>query len=178
MLDSARTGRAKFTGKPVSQTTGLYYYYHRWYDPSIGRFISLDPKAGSLANPQSLNPYSYVRNCPCTLTDPSGEGFLGSIGSFFSPVVRSVANAINQLGSAAGTLTTKALNVVVSATISTAKTLVTANVQLVTGATSLGQTTRNALVGPIIVGTTSAGGSTSGQGGRGSSNPDSGGPLD
>ncbi len=33
----------KFTGKPVSQTTGLYYDYRRWYDPAIGRFISKDP---------------------------------------------------------------------------------------------------------------------------------------
>src|SRR6266542_3233075 len=32
----------RFTGKPVSQTTGLYYEYQRWYDPSMGRFISED----------------------------------------------------------------------------------------------------------------------------------------
>jgi RHS repeat-associated protein len=30
----------KFTGKPYSTATGLYYKYQRWYDPSIGRFIS------------------------------------------------------------------------------------------------------------------------------------------
>src|SRR5213083_2548108 len=30
----------KFTGKPVSQTTGLYYDCKRGYDPSTGRFIS------------------------------------------------------------------------------------------------------------------------------------------
>src|SRR5438093_11159169 len=45
----------KFTGKPFSVSTGLYYYYYyyqRWYDPSIGRFISQDPKPGHLANPQ------------------------------------------------------------------------------------------------------------------------------
>jgi len=33
----------RFTGKPVSQTTGLYYEYQRWYDPSMGRFIGEDP---------------------------------------------------------------------------------------------------------------------------------------
>jgi hypothetical protein len=26
----------RFTGKPYSTATGLYYYYHRWYDPTIG----------------------------------------------------------------------------------------------------------------------------------------------
>jgi RHS repeat-associated protein len=62
----------KFTGKPFSQTTGLYYYYHRWYDPTIGRFISPDPKHGHLSNPQSLNLYIYVLDLPTGLTDPTG----------------------------------------------------------------------------------------------------------
>jgi len=63
----------KFTGKPVSASTGLYYYYHRWYDPSLGRFISPDSKQGKLSYPQSLNLYIYVLNRPTSLTDPSGE---------------------------------------------------------------------------------------------------------
>jgi len=63
----------KFTGKPVSQGTGLYYYYHRWSDPSIGRFISPDPKQGSLENPQTLNLYVYVADSPLNNNDPSGE---------------------------------------------------------------------------------------------------------
>jgi len=62
----------KFTGKPVSQTTGLYYDYSRWYDPSIGRFISKDPSAGSLSDPQSQNGYVYARNLPTVLVDPTG----------------------------------------------------------------------------------------------------------
>ena len=63
----------KFTGKPVSQTTGLYYEYHRWYDPGIGRFISPDSKPGQLSNPQSLNRYVYVQDRPTSLTDRTGE---------------------------------------------------------------------------------------------------------
>jgi RHS repeat-associated protein len=62
----------KFTGKPVSATTGLYYFYHRWYDSSIGRFISQDQLPGSALNPQSLNRYAYVLNQPTLLTDPTG----------------------------------------------------------------------------------------------------------
>jgi RHS repeat-associated protein len=62
----------RFTGKPVSATTGLYYYLHRWYDPSIGRFISPDLKHGHLSNPQSLNLYIYVIDQPTSLTDPTG----------------------------------------------------------------------------------------------------------
>jgi len=63
----------RFTGKPVSPTTGLYYDYQRWYDPSIGRFISQDSDPGYRSDPQSLNPYLYVENTPTTYTDPTGE---------------------------------------------------------------------------------------------------------
>ncbi|MBO0888482.1 RHS repeat protein, partial [Candidatus Bathyarchaeota archaeon] len=62
----------KFTGKPYSSATGLYYYFQRWYDPSIGRFISQDPLPGELVNPQSLNPYVYVQSLPTALVDPTG----------------------------------------------------------------------------------------------------------
>src|SRR5206468_10514602 len=67
----------KFTGKPVSQTTGLYYYGARWYDPTIGRFISQDPYAGRLSNPQSLNPYIYVFDTPTSFIDPTGMDACG-----------------------------------------------------------------------------------------------------
>ncbi len=62
----------KFTGKPYSVATGLYYYFERWYDPSIGRFINQDPLPGYASDPQSLNPYVYVENTPTSLVDPTG----------------------------------------------------------------------------------------------------------
>jgi hypothetical protein len=40
--------------------------------PILGRMISADPLLGDLTDPQSLNRYSYVRNNPLALTDPSG----------------------------------------------------------------------------------------------------------
>ncbi|HEX9197328.1 MAG TPA: RHS repeat-associated core domain-containing protein [Candidatus Bathyarchaeia archaeon] len=64
----------KFTGKPVSQTTGLYYYLHRWYDPTTGRFISPDPDANSISEPQSLNQYAYALDSPHNYIDPTGAG--------------------------------------------------------------------------------------------------------
>jgi len=62
-------------GDPSSSPSGLYYHLLRWYDPSTGRFISQDPLAGGLSDPQSQNPYVYARNVPTGLTDPSGAGF-------------------------------------------------------------------------------------------------------
>src|SRR5207249_1881313 len=72
--NGAHTGSEtyKFTGKPFSISIGLYYYYHRWYDSSIGRFISPDPKKGDLSNPQGLNPYVYASDGPTFRVDPSG----------------------------------------------------------------------------------------------------------
>jgi RHS repeat-associated protein len=61
-----------FTGQRLD-TTGLYYYGARYYDPTIGRFISVDSVIQSLANPQSINGYSYCLNNPLRYTDPTGN---------------------------------------------------------------------------------------------------------
>ncbi|NMC59403.1 MAG: RHS repeat-associated core domain-containing protein, partial [Candidatus Methanofastidiosa archaeon] len=51
---------------------GLYYFGARWYDASLGRFISEDPLKGSMISPQSQNPYVYCMNNPLRFVDPSG----------------------------------------------------------------------------------------------------------
>ncbi len=63
----------KFTGKELDESDNLYYYGARYYDPSIGRFISADPVDGDLSNPQSLNKYSYVMNNPLKYVDVTGN---------------------------------------------------------------------------------------------------------
>ncbi len=50
----------------------LCYYNARYYDPELGRFVQADTEA-DLANPQDLNPYTYVNNNPLNLTDPTGH---------------------------------------------------------------------------------------------------------
>jgi uncharacterized protein RhaS with RHS repeats len=44
----------------------------RYYSNRLGRFLTPDPLAGSIANPQSLNRYGYVMNDPGNLIDPLG----------------------------------------------------------------------------------------------------------
>jgi RHS repeat-associated protein len=61
-----------FTGQRLD-ATGLYYYNARYYDPTIGRFISPDTVIQSPANPQCFNRYSYCLNNPLKYTDPSGS---------------------------------------------------------------------------------------------------------
>ena len=49
------------------------YYRARYYDPTLGRFISADAIVPEPGNPQSLNRYAYVKNNPLRYVDPSGN---------------------------------------------------------------------------------------------------------
>ena len=66
-------GGYKYTGQKEVVSIGLYYYGARYYDPSIGRFITEDTYPGELANPQSQNLYLYVVNNPLRYIDPTGN---------------------------------------------------------------------------------------------------------
>ncbi|MFH1381390.1 MAG: RHS repeat-associated core domain-containing protein [Chloroflexota bacterium] len=68
-----------FTGQRLDDT-GLYYYGARYYDPTIGRFISPDTIVQKPTNPQTLNRYSYVINNPLRYRDPSGNKILFNTG--------------------------------------------------------------------------------------------------
>jgi len=57
-----------YTGRPFDSNTGLQNNLDRWYDPSVGKWLSEDPSG--LA-PDS-NPYRYCGNGPTDGTDPSG----------------------------------------------------------------------------------------------------------
>lgn len=52
-------------------TTGLYYYGARYYDPAIYRFITADTVYD--VGPQGLNRYSYALNNPIIYRDPTGH---------------------------------------------------------------------------------------------------------
>lgn len=58
-----------YTGREWDFETGLYYYRARYYDPSIGRFISEDPIGFS---GEDTNLYRYVENSPTNKIDPLG----------------------------------------------------------------------------------------------------------
>jgi len=61
-----------FTGQRLD-STGLYYYDARYYDATIGRFISPDTEGVDYTNPQSLNRYTYCLNNPLNRNDPTGN---------------------------------------------------------------------------------------------------------
>ncbi|HEX3745808.1 MAG TPA: RHS repeat-associated core domain-containing protein [Bryobacteraceae bacterium] len=63
----------KFTGEALDPQTGLYYLRARFYDPTVGRFISRDRLSGVARIPATANRYSYALNNPLALTDRSGR---------------------------------------------------------------------------------------------------------
>jgi len=62
-----------FTNQEFDPESDLYYYNARYYNPKIGRFISMDPAYGHADDVLGLNGYVYVRNNPLKYVDPSGE---------------------------------------------------------------------------------------------------------
>jgi len=63
------TSRYLFTGREFDET-GMYYYRLRYYDSSLGAFISQDP-IGFYSNDTNL--FRYVRSNPLSLVDPDGR---------------------------------------------------------------------------------------------------------
>ena len=61
-----------FTGKELDGA-GLYYFAARYYDPSVGRFVTEDSWQGTLAEPWTQNRYVYVGNNPLGYVDPTGH---------------------------------------------------------------------------------------------------------
>ena len=62
----------RFAGMKFDQESGDYYTLNRYYPPNLGRWLSPDPLAGDITNPQSLNRYAYALNNPTNLIDPLG----------------------------------------------------------------------------------------------------------
>jgi RHS repeat-associated protein len=64
---------AGFTGHVMDGATGLTYMQQRYYDPQIGRFLSVDPVAADVNSGGNFNRYWYADNNPYRFTDPDGR---------------------------------------------------------------------------------------------------------
>jgi len=66
--------QAGFTGHIKDKATGLNYMQARYYDPVIGRFLSIDPVTFmDTGNPSMFNRYSYANNDPVNMIDLDGR---------------------------------------------------------------------------------------------------------
>ncbi|WP_456242710.1 RHS repeat-associated core domain-containing protein [Actinopolyspora lacussalsi] len=64
-------GEKGFVGGTIDSSVGLTTLGARQYDPSIGRFLSVDPVM-DLTDPQQMHGYTYGNNSPLTYSDPTG----------------------------------------------------------------------------------------------------------
>lgn len=62
-----------YTGHVQDAATGLTYMQQRYYDPQVGRFLSVDPVT-AYSNPVGMfNRYKYAANNPYRFVDPDGR---------------------------------------------------------------------------------------------------------
>jgi RHS repeat-associated protein len=118
-LDLGTTGNEGrgYIGQIADPESNLDYLNARYYNPGQGQFLSQDPvflALGSprasqltgknlpvlLANPQSLNSYSYANDNPITGKDPSGDVTLSQLINTFNQIKAQFNSYVASLRSA------------------------------------------------------------------------------
>ncbi|NEZ56463.1 RHS repeat-associated core domain-containing protein [Adonisia turfae] len=88
--------RSGYTGRERDDATGLIYYRARYYDPTVGRFLSEDPLGFDAGD---ANLYRYVFHSPTNYTDPSGEAALVTLAAVGGVnAIKAVGGAVLALG--------------------------------------------------------------------------------
>ncbi|MGO1070755.1 RHS repeat domain-containing protein [Lysobacter sp. CA199] len=85
-----------YTAHVSDAATGLSYMQQRYYDPDIGRFLSLDPVAANAEAGASFNRYWYANSNPYKFTDPDGRQAHGPNGTWNRPDNSGMVNAHEQ----------------------------------------------------------------------------------
>jgi len=73
VLGTPPSGPTGYTGHVNDPDTGLVYMQARYYDPDLGRFLSVDPVGPTPNKVFGFNRYNYVNNNPVINVDPDGR---------------------------------------------------------------------------------------------------------
>ncbi|HET6396917.1 MAG TPA: RHS repeat-associated core domain-containing protein [Pseudoxanthomonas sp.] len=73
MLNRNNDNRPGYTGHMMDKGTGLVYMQQRYYDPQLGRFLSIDPVTAYGGDIRYFNRYWYAAGNPYKYTDPDGR---------------------------------------------------------------------------------------------------------
>ncbi|WP_174807056.1 polymorphic toxin-type HINT domain-containing protein, partial [Paenibacillus elgii] len=117
----------RYSGEFWDNSAHLQYLRARWYDPSVGRFMSQDTNEVDINNPLSLNLYTYVHNNPLRYTDPSGHEIYGEgcygpcyMGYNSTPQIYSdITTGILKTWEVAGSLAVDDINTIADPNVST-----------------------------------------------------------
>ena len=66
-----------YTGHVSDAVSGLVYMQQRYYDPQIGRFLSVDPVTAYSSPVGAFSRYRYADNSPYNFIDPDGRQAFG-----------------------------------------------------------------------------------------------------
>jgi RHS repeat-associated protein len=86
--ESSVVNPLKMPGQYEDVETGLYYNWHRYYDPKIGRYLRADP----IGLDGGINLYAYVENNPLTRNDFRGLDYFGHPSGLLGDASRSPYN--------------------------------------------------------------------------------------
>lgn len=93
---------------PAFPATSTEIMHARYFSPNLGRFLSVDPVGGEIGSSQSWNRYSYVRNNPLNMVDPTGEAGK-EVADWIDRQVAAFASYVDaSTGSGAGAITLNA----------------------------------------------------------------------
>ncbi len=91
----------RYTGQYQAEI-GLYFYRARFYDPSLGRFVSADTVTPGMDNLFAWDRYVYANNAPINFNDPTGHCPLcltavigGAVGAIVGAVGYTAYSAIS-----------------------------------------------------------------------------------
>ena len=106
-VDEEDTNPWRYCGEYTDLETNNVYLRNRYYSPTTGRFLTEDsvlgvsdkmPNGQRIANPRSLNLYTYCYNSPITYVDPSGNisaaVFGGGVATFGGSTVSSIVGGL------------------------------------------------------------------------------------
>ena len=127
-----------YTGHTQDWETDLVYMQQRYYDASIGRFLSIDPLDADPNNPMTFNRYAYGNNNPYKYIDPDGR-----LGTFLHGLQKDLsmqeAVQIGGMGNAAVAAGVGAVGLVASAVAPGPEDLATGAVAAAAGAARIGK---------------------------------------